>query len=66
MRRSPRFGRLSSAEGSRAWLGSTRGGVGVGVDHPAVLGEITRSAVLEPDGGDGYARRVQVMDTDAA
>jgi hypothetical protein len=41
-------------------------GVGVGVDHPVVIGEITRSAVLEPDGGDGYARRVQVMDTDAA
>ena len=70
MRRSPRAGRLSPARSSRAWLGSTRGGVGVGVgvgvDHPAVLGEMTRSAVFEPDGGDWYARRVQVMDTDAA
>jgi len=66
MRRSPRAGRLSSAKGSRAWLGSTPGGVGVGVDHPAVIGEITRSAVFEPDGGDWYARRVKVMDTDGA
>jgi hypothetical protein len=41
-------------------------GVGVGVDHPAALGEMTRSAVFEPDGGDWYARRVQVMETDAA
>ncbi|MCS4235797.1 hypothetical protein M2421_002979 [Stenotrophomonas sp. BIGb0135] len=31
-----------------------------------MLGEMTRSAVFEPDGGDWYARRVQVMDTDAA
>jgi hypothetical protein len=41
-------------------------GVGVGVDHPAALGEMTRSAVFEPDGDDWYARRVQVMETDAA
>ncbi len=41
-------------------------GAGAGVDNPVMLGEITRSAVFEPDGGDGYARRVQVMDTDAA
>ncbi|MCF7752366.1 cysteine dioxygenase family protein [Bacillus subtilis subsp. subtilis] len=29
-------------------------------------GEMTRSAIFEPDGGDWYARRLQVMETDAA
>jgi predicted metal-dependent enzyme (double-stranded beta helix superfamily) len=29
-------------------------------------GEMTRSAIFEPDAGDWYQRRVQVMETDAA
>lgn len=29
-------------------------------------GEMVRSAIFEPDGGDWYARRLQVMETDAA